>query len=535
MRGNFFLPVAILALTVIPTIADRATYDPTKTQIALPMETPPTIDGVIDPAVEWQLAGGANSGGGNFWIITPNPLLADGIRGGQMVGDDPVPINAEDLSFNVYVGFDSANLYIGVRVKDDLLSEDSTTFGSANEDTWDDDSVEVYLDGDNSNFPDRDATGTNPQIVGTGGMFAIAINTAYREAEAGNPGYGPDAAWYAQTLYLQDYTGYDVEFRISLATLGNPKPGDIIGFTVVVNDDDDGGPSERQIIWVGTAHVEATYGNLRLGARTYEAPKLPAPAIDGQINTAEYAGAQEIKVEPHTAIWDSAGDDTFTADDASFSAWAIHDAEAIYVAIDVTDDKLVNDSATAGSEDGSTWEDDSVEIFFDADHDRNVGGQVQPFEGQYVFTANGARRDAEALNPTFGADTDWFAATTQTDHGYQVEFKVMKSALLDPADGATLGFHIALNDDDGAGRKSQPGWSGRAHSEFTYGTLTLGGPLATKPEISIAQTGETVTITFTGSLQAADTITGDFTNVPNAISPYPVPTTGPAKFYRAGQ
>ena len=33
-----------------------------------------------------------------------------------------------------------------------------------------------------------------------------------------------------------------------------------------------------------------------------------------------------------------------------------------------------------------------------------------------------------------------------------------------------------MNDDDGAGRKAQPGWSGRAHSEFTYGTITLGGP-----------------------------------------------------------
>ncbi|MBE7503296.1 MAG: hypothetical protein HS113_24020 [Verrucomicrobiales bacterium] len=64
-----------------------------------------------------------------------------------------------------------------------------------------------------------------------------------------------------------------------------------------------------------------------------------------------------------------------------------------------------------------------------------------------------------------------------TFRGYQVEFEVKKSALLNPADGAVLGFHLAANDDDGLGRKAQPGWSGRAHSEFTYGTLTLGGPV----------------------------------------------------------
>jgi hypothetical protein len=74
-----------------------------------------------------------------------------------------------------------------------------------------------------------------------------------------------------------DYTGYDVEFRISLAALGNPKPGDIIGFTVVVNDDDDGGPSERQIIWVGTAHVEAIYV-----AITFTGSLQAADTITGQ-------------------------------------------------------------------------------------------------------------------------------------------------------------------------------------------------------------------------------------------------------------
>ena len=228
--------------------------------------------------------------------------------------------------------------------------------------------MEIFIDGDNSNFATRDTTGTNPEIVGTGGQFVITANNAYREAEAGNPGYGENAAWFAKTTKTD--TGYDAEFRISLKTIGNPKPGDIIGFTVAVNDDDDGGAGERQVIWVGSPHTEATYGNLVIGGKSYSAPKTAAPTIDGVIHPNEYPGASEIKVNPFTGVY-------------AVMAGTIRGRSAIMVsqlgwftmrtqsmsAVDVTDDKVVNDTAEAGSEDKMTWEDDSVEIFFDADHD----------------------------------------------------------------------------------------------------------------------------------------------------------------------
>jgi len=354
--------------------------------------------------------------------------------------------------------------------------DDDAAADSANGNTWMDDSVEVFIDGDNSNFETRDTSGTNPEVVGTGGQYVITVNNAYREAEAGNPGYGESAAWFAKTTRTD--TGYDAEFRIKLSTIGNPKPGDIIGFTVGVNDDDDGAGGERQVVWVGRPHTEATYGNLIIQGKSYTAPKTSAPTIDGVINLTEYPGAAEIKVNTFNAIYDlPSGDDLWETNDHSFSSWVVHDADAIYVAVDVTDDMLVNDTAAANSEDQSTWEDDSVEIFFDAQHDH--AGQWtparEPFEGQYVFTANGAWRDNEANNPTFGANADWFAATTKTAGGYRIEFKVKKSALLNPVDGATLGFHIAVNDDDGSlpAPKTQFGWSGIAHNETYYGHLTL--------------------------------------------------------------
>ena len=176
-------------------------------------------------AAEWGGAGGFQ---GNYWSVHPDANALDGITAG-VLGLGPLPEDADDLSFFIYAGYDSTNLYIAVRVRDDQIFTDSAEAGSRNGNTWQDDSVEVFVDGANAN----DTRWAAGQI---GGQYVITANNAYREAEAGNPGYGPDAAWYAQTALTA--TGYEAEFRIALTNLGNPKPGDIIGFTVAVNDDD---------------------------------------------------------------------------------------------------------------------------------------------------------------------------------------------------------------------------------------------------------------------------------------------------------
>jgi hypothetical protein len=168
-----------------------------------------------------------------------------------------------------------------------------------------------------------------------------------------------------------------------------------------VDDDDDGAGGERQLTWAGLPHTEATYGNLMIGGRSYSAPKTAAPTVDGKINASEYAGAAEISLNEFTAMFDiRSGDDAIEATDLSYRAWVVHSADAVYVAVDVTDELVTTDTAEAGSEDGTTWEDDSVEIFFDADNKKDlVRDSALLYEGQFVITANGAHRDAEANNP----------------------------------------------------------------------------------------------------------------------------------------
>jgi len=57
---------------------------------------------------------------------------------------------------------------------------------------------------------------------------------------------------------------------------------------------------------------------------------------------------------------------------------------------------------------------------------------------------------------------------------------------------------------------------------------------STTPTLSAVRTASGLTLTFTGSLQAADSITGPWTDVTGA-SPQTITATGGAKFYRAKQ
>lgn len=380
-------------------------------------------------------------------------------------------------SLKIYVGYDENYLYVAVRVIDDEIFNDTAEAGSQNQQTWLDDSVEIFVDGDNSNYDQRDTAGDKPEGWSTGGQYVVTFNNAYRENEAGNPGYGENASWYGLSDFDAD-GNMNYEFRVSWDILGNPQPGDIIGFDIAVNDDDDGGNTlENQYTWSGQTHVESSYGNLILGPRTYTAPKTAAPTLDGVIEDGEYGDAPEIVVNHHTGNYNGNEenlDGSWVLGDHDWSAWVVHDDDAIYVGVAVIDDNVVTNSADAGSEDGQTWLDDSAEIFFDSndsnDRGRNTGNE---YEGQFVMTPNGAWRDNEANNPIFGENENWYAVSDTNTEGYVIEFKIPKATLFEMQN--TMGFDIAVNDDDGNDRKTQLAWNGRPHNEASYGTLILGG------------------------------------------------------------
>src|SRR5262245_64361029 len=107
---NLKLPtlVAGLLLTGGLCLADRATFDPTKAQFALPLPTPPTIDGEIS-AGEWQYAAGA-TGDWKVYIKTitdPDGNPVQVIQGGSIGDAGTVPADNADLSYSIFVGYDT--------------------------------------------------------------------------------------------------------------------------------------------------------------------------------------------------------------------------------------------------------------------------------------------------------------------------------------------------------------------------------------------------------------------------------------------
>jgi hypothetical protein len=520
-----------------PTIdqSPDLSLDPTKTQMALPLPQAPVIDGVLDPAEGWAFAGGAAQ---NFWSVRYDEALDDLLRGGGFGDGTPDEIWDEtDIQFNMYAGVFENDLYVAVEVTDDWVVNDTAEANSEDGSTWEDDSVEIFIDGDNSNFEERNTAGI-PEIVDTGGQFVITTNNARRDKEAGDPSFGDNADWYARTDLTDN--GYVAEFRISLDAIGNPQPGQVIGFTVGINDDDE--ISKRQLTWVGTPHTESTYGNLFIGERTYTAPKTASPTLDGVVHADEYEGALPIVLNGHTGSYHiGVGNDEWEEGDHSLTGWVVHDEDSIYVAVIAQDDVISTDTAEAGSEDGQTWVDDSIEVFFDADDSNDATrDDTAQFEGQFVLTPNGARRDNEANNPTWGENADWFAATTAADGGYQMEFKFSKAALLGVSEGDRLGFNIALNDDDGAGRKSQLNWAGSPHMEFSYGALLLGGAASGggggggAANVSLMRSGNAIVLEWEGggSLHTAPAITGPWSEVSGASSGVQIEASTGEAYYR---
>ncbi|MBI2319621.1 MAG: HAMP domain-containing protein [Betaproteobacteria bacterium] len=182
---------------------------------------PPVIDGEInvqDPD-EWRFA----AGNSDYWHVFPDDkgFAADGLRGGELT-NGAKPDSPDDLSFKIYAGFDDQNLYVAVVVKDDDVQTDTAAADSKNGQTWLDDSVEVFVDGANANAT-RWAKGQ------VGGQFVITANNAYREEEAGNPGYGENAAWFAKTIRTD--VGYTADAN-GIVTGGYPEHAIVLGESV---------------------------------------------------------------------------------------------------------------------------------------------------------------------------------------------------------------------------------------------------------------------------------------------------------------
>ena len=150
------------------------------------------------------------------------------------------PSSLEDGSGTWRALWDSDALYVLVEVKDDSLTSDS---GGANN-KWNDDSVEVYVDGDNSKAS---------SIGDDDHQYTFWWGNLVWEAPSAIH-HGDPSLVDVDYAVVTTEDGYLLEAKIPwMSIMGQlPIPGQEIGFDVWINDDDDGGDRDSQISWYST-------------------------------------------------------------------------------------------------------------------------------------------------------------------------------------------------------------------------------------------------------------------------------------------
>lgn len=213
------------------------------------------------------------------------------------------PDGPGDLCYAFMCFFDTHGLMVTVATFDDDVSTDSCKTNSTSCPAWDDDAVEVFLDGECARLPDSRADGG--VHLKHGGEFALVANGAamsdfsgYRNSFVPLPdggrrrpeGFGTstNALWTGvvrrdgvmfrdHLLALPDRPASfapdgthetDYMFYFPWAAMGRTNRPDRIGFNIGVQDDDGGGRRDHALYWTGNPRRpfsdESAFGTLIL-------------------------------------------------------------------------------------------------------------------------------------------------------------------------------------------------------------------------------------------------------------------------------
>ena len=206
----------VLSLSVVLSLAGKAPAQDADVLIRNPDVGMPVIDGVMDEA--WSYA-------------TEQEVTI------TVAGSDPS--GPTDCSGMWRALWDYDHIYVWIEVNDESLQFDS---GQAN--SWQDDSVEFYIDGDNTKADTCDENDHQYAFAWNNGV--VEEPRAYHNGEPSLVGI--------EYAVVPTGSGYLFEMRIPWMSIMGEQPvaGQLIGIEVFINDDDDGGDRDSQIAWYGT-------------------------------------------------------------------------------------------------------------------------------------------------------------------------------------------------------------------------------------------------------------------------------------------
>lgn len=379
------------------------------------------------------------------WSTAPVQAAAKALRGGVA--------SSTNRSATWATTWDAQNLYVLVEVLDDVLITDSSN-------RWEDDSVEIYLDGNGSKGTQYDGADDFQWVFGlTDGDIQVGARSLERTTGIQHK--------------VQTFAGgYRMEIAIPWTTVGvTPTAGANIGIDVHINDDDNGGDREGKLATF--ANIDDAWENpSSFGTATFSATpilfsdaiiaRLPqAPVLDGSPDSL-WAASAVLATQQNVAKV-IRGQVTSTADASSYfrTGW---DAQNLYVLVDVSDDVISVDGPYP-------WEDDSVELYIDADH---TGGPA--YDGvhdfQFVFRPG---LDSVAVGSSSNSNTNGIQFATavhgaaRPNGGYTIEVAIPWSTLgVVPSAASLIGFDVHVNDDDdGGARDGKLSWHASVDDAWT--------------------------------------------------------------------
>ncbi|QHW33438.1 hypothetical protein GZH47_23335 [Paenibacillus rhizovicinus] len=437
------VPVVEGPNTITVTATDRAGNVTTK---AITIDCTPAKDGVIASGLaESPKTSTAPDVDG---ILDPNEGWVINNQVGKMISG----MSDNDTTFGTM--WDDDNLYVGVKVLDGSLQR------NAAHDVWQDDSVEVYLDGSNSKAATYDKNDHQLTFGYSDSELGVGAGIAKKTAQSAIDG------------------GYEMEFQIPWSSVGITKPaaGTSIGFDIGNNDNDNGGSGRDSVLmWNGTGdnYKDASkFGTLYLGngAKTAVAEGPQAfITVDGNLN------------EPSWALNNAVSNPAAGHSDNAVTFGALSDDANLYVGVDVKDSNLQSN--------------DGVELYLP-----DATGAIHQVAAGY---------DNQTL-PSGGDLTGIQYHQFKTADGYSVELEIPWSDLdLTPTRDWSIPVEIVNNDDDGAGSAARLRWNG-SDSALTdaasFGNLVLHG-------ISIKEQTDTPTVEVPADLKDFTDEAADLTMV----------------------
>jgi hypothetical protein len=379
-----------------------------------PQPTEP--QGVVVYASETPVVDGAHEAA---W----NPVAA--VAAEQLLAGDSVGLTSS-LGMSWRAAWDAQFLYIVATVLDDRMVDGESP------DAWNDDSVEVFLDG--------------APLVGRGDYGRHDYHLLLRPGAA-EPGVGPSSARdlggfrFRAARHLS--YGYVVELAVPWQRLGMaPRPGARLGIDVQVNDDDDGGEADRKLATYaetdGAPHDLTLLRTLALGESPTPGAELPwiarGPATDTVVEP-------DVWNVAHPRAIDQTLEGEATATRASPAHFrAVADARALHVLAEVEDESLHVDSRLP-------WHDDSIEL-----HVRGAHGTRRALHYVFRFGDSRVRAGVDGRADERGVRFSSWSADGSLHYELELPWRALG---MRPRTGDVLGLDVHVNDDDDGGPRDR--------------------------------------------------------------------------------